>query len=123
MTKETSQKNFLIEGTLVTYHSSKRKDITRINYYLFGRVATIKANNKTQKYYYPGILEEVPFKKLTNGCYFIPQKDFGMKFNDTFKSLLTVFPATLTLHDDAMTTSHDCWEGKIAKDTLNWVKK
>lgn len=122
MTKETSQKNFLSEGLLVTYHSSKRKDITRINYYLFGRIATIKANNKIQKYYYPGVLENVPFKKITNGCYFIPNSAIGFKECEQLK-LLTFIPATLLLDDSPMKTSHECWENRIEKDTLNWVKK
>ena len=112
-----------IEGSLITYNSSDRKDITKINYYLFGRISTIRKNNFKEQYYYPGLLENIPFKKLTNGCYFIPVEKFDGQVSEAFSSLLKIHPAIIGFDNDNMQTSHDIWKDKVNGDTRNWVVK
>jgi len=43
------------------------KEITELNYRLFGKILT----KKNKKYYYAGIFDSIPYFKLSNGCYFI----------------------------------------------------
>lgn len=108
------------EGFLVTYSSSKRNDITRINHFLLGRIVTIQKNGKDEKYYYPGILENQIFKKITNGCYFIqtPTMSIFSEDNDVVK-LLKIIPAILSLNGNCI-TGKDYWKDKVTEKTHNW---
>lgn len=57
-----------MEGYIITYEPNlTSKQITEINYFLFGKVLS-KMN---RKYYYPGLLDAIPYNRLGNGCYFI----------------------------------------------------
>jgi hypothetical protein len=105
--------NYRIAGSLITYNSSKRSDITRINYLLFGRVVSIQKDGDTVKYYYPGLFENEPYKKVSNGCYFV-------KNLSTDSSLLRVYPATIMFADDNMQTARDYWKDKINGKIQNW---
>jgi len=106
-----------MKGYLITYNSSNRKDITRINHFLFGRIVTIRRQNQTEKYYYPGFFEHTPYKKISNGCYFVQQ------IHDNFDGLLDIMPATIYFHDDVMLNAYDYWKNKNIEKVKNWRKK
>lgn len=106
--------NYEMNGFIVTYNSSKPKDITRINYYLFGRVVQVKKDNKVEKYYYPGLFENQQFKKISNGCYFVGS------VADNFDGLLVFHPAVVTFSDDRMQTAKEFWKDKIKGKVHNW---
>ena len=103
-----------MKGYIITYNSSSRKDITRINYFLFGRIATISRNGNKEKYYYPGFFEDTPYKKIANGCYFVE------KIYDDFDGLLKIFPAIISFSDDKMLNARDYWKEKIIEKVNNW---
>jgi hypothetical protein len=108
------KKNFNLNGYLITYNSSSRNDITRINHFLFGRVASITRAGKKEKYYYPGFFESTPYKKINNGCYFVQE------INDDFDGLLSIHQATISFEDEKMLNSRDYWKGKIKGLVNNW---
>lgn len=101
-------------GSLIVYNSSDRKDITKINHFLFGRVVSIKKDQRVNKYYYPGALENQPFKKITNGCYFTKRLD------DNCGGLLNILPAKVSFFSNDMVTARKCWEGRIKGKVNNW---
>lgn len=103
-----------MKGYLITYNSSSRKDITKINYFLFGRVATIKRANKKERYYYPGFFEQTPYKKVSNGCYFVKE------INDNFDGLLNIYPSTIEFKDAMMYNARDFWRDKVDSTVNNW---
>lgn len=103
-----------MNGSLITYNSSTRNDITKIHHFLFGRVSHIIRNGKKQKYYYPGFFENTGYKQLSNGCYFVKE------INDDFDGLLKITPASITFQDDFMMSGKDYWEGKLGSDVRNW---
>lgn len=107
--------NCKLNGFLVTYNSSKKSDITKINYYLFGRLVTIKKSGAMiDKYYYPGVFENTPFRKLTNGCYFVQE------MTNDFNGLLRVFPSTIEFDSIDMVTARDSWKEKVNEKVHNW---
>jgi hypothetical protein len=81
---------------------------------------TIQKNGKDEKYYYPGILENQLFKKITNGCYFVrtPTVSIFSDDNEVVK-LLEIIPATLFLDNDYI-SGKDYWKDKITEETHNW---
>ena len=57
-----------MEGYIISYKNNLlSSEITNINYFLFGKVLT-KYN---KLYYYNGLLADIKYFKLGNGCYFI----------------------------------------------------
>lgn len=64
--------NDFMEGYIISYENKlSSKQITDINYRLFGKVLT----KNTKKYYYPGLLDNVLYARLGNGCYMIITED------------------------------------------------
>lgn len=106
------EKNFK-SGYLITYKDSDRKSITQINYYLFGRIVSIIKQNKKQKYYYPGVLEKIKYKRIANGCYFVKELP---KIND----MLTIYPINIQILDSDMSTAKEYWKNKIDENVQNW---
>lgn len=126
MKNELSPKpSFKYAGFLVTYGSSNRRDITQINHLLFGRVVTIQKENRRERYYYPGMLEQLGFKKVTNGCYFIkerpqfPEDGEDSRYTKTLV-LINFIPAIVEFPDDAFLTGRQYWEDKIKGNVHNW---
>lgn len=61
-----------MEGYIVTYTENlTSKEITEINYALFGKVLS----KASKKYYYTGLFDTVLHLRLGNGCYFIVTTD------------------------------------------------
>jgi len=103
-----------IRGYLITYNSSSKKDITKINYFLFGRIATIIRKGIAEKYYYPGFFESTPYKKIANGCYFVQE------IYDDYDGLLEIIPANIIFKDNTLISARDYWKDKISSDVNNW---
>jgi len=106
--------SYNLDGFLVTYNSSVRKDITKINYHLFGRIVNVKKENRTEKYYYPGVFENNQFKKLSNGCYFV-ENNIG-----SYDGLINILPAVVTFSEKNLQTARDYWKEKIKGKVHNW---
>jgi len=107
--------SYEMDGYLLTYNSSTRNDITKINHLLFGRIATIKKNDIITKYYYPGLFENRPFKKISNGCYFV--SDIGSVSQNT---LINVIPIVAKFKNNDMITARSYWKDKISGKIQNW---
>ena len=103
-----------MKGYLITYNSSSRKDVTKINHFLFGRVANIKKEQTIEKYYYPGFFEKTPYKKVANGCYFV------RNVYDDLDGLLRVIPAEIFFGDNNLVTAKDYWSKRLGSDVNNW---
>lgn len=102
-----------MKGFIITYNSSDRKDITKINYFLFGRIATIKRAGKEEKYYYPGFFEGTPYKKIANGCYFVEE------INDDLNGLLGIYESEVEFPDSVMLNGRDYWKERIKDKKIN----
>ena len=81
-----------MEGFIITYEAHlSSKQITEINYFLFGKVLS----KVGKKYYYPGLLDSILYSKLGNGCYFVITDNdaiiTSLKIQDTFITI----PSTL----------------------------
>jgi len=96
-------------GYLVTYTSSEKNNITKINYYLFGRISTISS----KKYYYPGKLENVGYVKICNGCYFVES------FIDNYNGLIELIPVEIQLNGRSIIRAKDYWNNFITINNLN----
>ena len=114
----------LISGCLITYNSLDRKDITKINHYLFGRLATIKKNKyQSERYYYPGFLERTEFVRMSNGCYFVP-KDIRDEIDIKYMFLIKIRPATIEFDTVEFETAREHWSKRIEDKSIirNWGK-
>lgn len=98
-----------MKGYIITYRDSlSRKDITLINYYLFGRIVNRKTQPKiTERYYYPGLFETTPYVQLSNGCYFTEH------IGDNYEGRLLIFSADLDVPTDMFQTARDHWRNFI----------
>lgn len=99
-----------MEGYIVIYRNDlTRKDITLINYYLFGRI--VKRTDQQQKlkefYYYPGLFDSTPFAQLSNGCYFTE------RIVDDYGKRLQIFKANIDLPQEMFKSSRDRHKQKI----------
>ena len=63
-----------MKGNIITYAEGiTKREIVDNNNTIFGKVIKSHQTGKFTYYYYPGILHEVRYSKLANGCYFIPE--------------------------------------------------
>lgn len=105
-----------MKGYLITYKDGlKRNDITKINYYLFGRIVHRKTQTDIiDKYYYPGLFEVTSYVKLSNGCYFTE------KIVDNCEGRLHVNEVEITLPQQSnFVTARKHWEDFINKK--GWI--
>jgi len=56
-----------MEGLILIFNTSTKKELTKANQELFGRLV----KSKKETYYYPGKLENITYTRLVNGCYLI----------------------------------------------------
>ena len=98
-----------MKGYIVTYNENlTRKDITLINYYLFGRIVNRRTQPKfIERYYYPGLFETTPYAKLANGCYFTE------RIVDNYEGRLLVYSADIILPTTAFRTAREHWKNFI----------
>jgi len=93
-----------MEGILLSYkHNLSRNDITNINYFLFGKVLTKKA----KKYYYPGLLNDVKYVKMGNGCYFIGQPVYTLANVLLNNDNVIIYTCSLDILDSALLTARE----------------
>lgn len=98
-----------MKGHIITYRDGlSRKDITLINYYLFGRIVNRKTQPKiTERYYYPGLFEMTPYVQLSNGCYFTE------RIVDDYEGRLKIFMADIEISQQLFTTAREHWKDFI----------
>ena len=104
----------MVNGYIISYKEGLTiKDITLINYYLFGRIVMRNTKKGMNYYYYPGLFENTQYLKFTNGCYFTEKivDDFKGRLNITSSENIN-FPVGLTFK-----TSRDYWTEFIKKKT------
>ena len=99
-----------MKGYIISYRNElTRKDITLINYYLFGRIVNRKTQPKIiERYYYPGLFETTPYARLANGCYFTE------RIVDDFEGRLKVYTAEVNLPTELFQTARAHWKQFIA---------
>ena len=106
-----------MEGYIITYKANlTSKTITDINYFLFGKV--LSKNNK--KYYYPGLLDDILYNRLGNGCYFIITEDVDVieqleEHNDFF-TLKAVVDNKLLIALSARNIKKEKYKGIFVKN-------
>ncbi|MDP2692282.1 MAG: hypothetical protein Q8O88_01420 [bacterium] len=95
-----------MKGHIISYADSlSRKDITLINYYLFGRIVNRKTQPRfIERYYYPGLFEATAYVRLANGCYFTE------RIVDDFRGRLRVYPADVNLPPELFQTARQHWK-------------
>lgn len=96
----------MLTGYILTYNTDDYKDMMKINNLLFGRVVRVKRNGRPFNYYYKGLLSDVHYFKMSNGCYFITEE---LDYNNLNISLRK---ATLNLNMDLMTTAVEYFREK-----------
>jgi len=89
-----------MNGFLVAFNSSSKKEIVQINHHLFGRIVT----TDNGRYYYCGRLENIPYFKLGNGCYFITSEV------DNLNGLLKLIKGSLDLNASYLITAKEHWK-------------
>lgn len=92
-----------MKGYLLLYNTTNRKDITRINHELFGRIITVPKKTKTFRYYYAGSFENVEHVKITNGCYFTTAK------GSECEGLVKYMEADIAIPKEALITAKKKW--------------
>ena len=107
----------MIKGYILTYNVNQRKSITLINYYLFGRLSLSKRKQRSIYYYYPGLLEDTLYYKISNGCY------FTKALIDDYDGLIKIIPAILQIKKKNMIDAKNYWQEYITINELevkNW---
>lgn len=106
----------MVIGYILSYKQGlKRKDITLINYYLFGRIVKRVTKTTNQEfYYYPGLFETTPYIRITNGCY------FSERIVDDYEGRLIVIQAKDIIFPKEIEfkTARIHWEQHIKKHNL-----
>jgi len=93
-----------MKGYIILYNTTSRKDITKINHELFGRIITVPKKLKTFRYYYPGCFEDTGHIKLANGCYFVQSK--GTDCN----GLVKYIDVDIDISESVCITSRQKWK-------------
>jgi len=98
-----------MEGFLVLFNSNSRKELTKINHLLFGRIVYTAKEN----YYYCGELENIPYCRLTNGCYFISREI------PNGEGLLTLLKGNIELNNNVLLTAKEYWKAYSERNKLS----
>jgi hypothetical protein len=77
-----------MEGYILILSNNDRREITKANFNLFGRISKVKE----RYYYYEGVLHNVPYIRLSDGCIFVEKNIDINKLKGW-----TVFPADVSL--------------------------
>lgn len=102
-----------MKGYIISYNEKNKKTNVLVNFYLFGRLTNIKSKKSTNYYYYPGLLENTQYYKISNGCYFT--KDLI----DDYNGFLRILPATIQIDDKDMIVAKEYWRAYIEKNKIN----
>lgn len=103
-----------MKGYLISYREElTKKDITLINYYLFGRIVHRSTKQrKKDHYYYPGLFEWTTYARLANGCYFTE------RIVDDFDKRLVIYEAEIDVPKDKFQTSREHWKKFIVRKEI-----
>lgn len=106
-----------MEGYIITYEPNlTSKQITEINYFLFGKVLS----KVGRKYYYPGLLDSIPYNRLGNGCYFVITDNKEviniLKTNDTFLTFSAILNTDKLSLETARNTKRLRYNGEFVKN-------
>ena len=61
-----------MRGIIFTFGDLSPLELVKKHNEFLGRVVKVKRGGRIHHYYYSGILDDMPFLKLSNGCYFLP---------------------------------------------------
>lgn len=64
-----------MKGIIFTFGDLSPAELVKIHNQFLGRVVKVKRGGLVHHYYYAGILDDMPFLKISNGCYFLPTPD------------------------------------------------
>jgi len=98
-----------MKGYIILYNTANRKDITKINHELFGRIITVPKKSKVFRYYYAGCFENTGHFKLANGCYFTTAR--GTDCN----GLVKYIEAVLEVPESVCITSRQKWAEYVVR--------
>jgi hypothetical protein len=60
-----------MKGYLLLFKAKPGKDAIRLNHRLLGRIISVCNKGITTRYYRAGALDNISFRRIANGCYFI----------------------------------------------------
>ena len=103
----------MINGFTITYTSNK--DSNKLNHLLFGRLSIRKYHKTKRCYYTPGILDNIPFFKITTSKVFIEINDFFDVFFKKIVLLKAQWNFIETELDCEMITGKEYWENRALK--------
>ena len=99
-----------MKGYLITYKEEEdKREIVKSNHYLLGKITRVLG----RLYYYPGVLDDVKFLKISNGCYFVTKTIDDKKFK--------VYEVTLNIELKDLTTAKEKWL-EVAEKENRFVK-
>jgi len=93
-----------MQGYIITYESDKT---TTINHKLFGKITSVKSGDGIKNYYYPGVLNDIQFFRLSKGCI------FSEKHPGNLEGLLRIRDCDLYVDEDELYTALQYWKGKF----------
>jgi len=64
-----------MKGIIFTFGDLSPSELVKKHNEVLGRVVKVKRGGTTHYYYYAGLLDNIPFLKISNGCYFLPNVD------------------------------------------------
>lgn len=88
-------------GLLIVYNSSSRAETTALHRLLFGRIVSM---GKSRKYYYPGILEDIKYFKINDGCYYIVEPITGLS-----EINIESYPCSMDIDESKLCTAKEHW--------------
>ena len=89
-------------GLLIVYDVGDKSSIISLHRNLFGRIASLKDK---RKYYYPGILHDINYFKIKDGCYYI---DKDIQLSDDVP--VRTYRCNLDIDLDKFETGKDHWK-------------
>lgn len=99
-----------MEGIILILTPDNKRDLTELNHKLFGRIS--KMNDSY--YYYSGLFEDIPYLKLAQACYFVPNK----KVTDFNLSNLKLINSNISCTISDFITAKEYWKQYSIKNKV-----
>lgn len=74
-----------MDGYIIQYRAETYNDLLKLTNTLLGRVVRVEQKDGIRHYYYKGLLHNIAYYKLSNGCYFITAIDNHITSLDNIK--------------------------------------
>lgn len=100
-----------MKGYIITYNTISAKEMTDLNNNFIGRVVRVKRGNTIFHYYYSGLLDNISYIKLSNGCYFIGNQYCGRELITNLNHI-TIWDAELEVKPDELYTAREYFRKK-----------